>query len=317
MINIAKKVKLSEYSTFKIGGEAKEFIEVKSEKDLSEALEYSNKNKMKFFILGGGSNVIFDDEGYGGLVIKMVSADRGVGVSNKGDGSLKVWAGENISSVLAFSKENGLSGFEWAVGIPGTMGGAVRGNCGAFDGDISQVVFKVNALDEKDDFKMKTFSNEECKFAYRGSLFKDNPNLIIVSIEIKLKEGKKEDIENKMKEIIEKRKVKQPKLQMGSVGSFFTNPVVENENLRKRFEEETGNRCVDKRIPAGWLIEEAGFKGRRIGNIMISDANANFIVNAGGATAKEAILAASIIKQRIRNEFGIQLREEVKFVFNN
>lgn len=317
MINIAKKVKLSEYSTFKIGGEAKEFIEVKSEKDLSEALEYSRKNKLKFFILGGGSNVIFDDDGYEGLVIRMISSGGGVKISDLKSGVFKIWAGENLSSILTFSKENNLSGLEWAAGIPGTLGGAVRGNCGAFDGDMSQVVLNVDVLDEKNNFKTETFSNDKCKFSYRESLFKNNPNLIIVSIEIKLREGKKGEIENKMREIIEKRKVKQPKLQMGSVGSFFTNPVVENENLRKRFEEETGNRCVDKRIPAGWLIEEAGFKGRRIGNIMISDANANFIVNAGGATAKEAILAASIIKQRIRNEFGIQLREEVKFVFNN
>lgn len=317
MLEIKKDVKLSEYSTFKIGGEAKEFVEVKSESDLNEALEYSRKNKLKFFILGGGSNVIFDDDGYEGLVIRMVSSVSGVEISDLEGGVFKVWAGENLSSILTFSKENNLSGLEWAAGIPGTLGGAVRGNCGAFDGDMSQVVLNVDVLDEKNNFKTETFSNDKCKFSYRESLFKNNLNLIIVSIEIKLKEGKKEEIENKMREIIEKRKIKQPKLQTGSVGSFFMNPVVENEELRKRFEKDTGSRCIEKRIPAGWLIEEAGFKGKKIGGIMVSDTNANFILNTGGATAKEAVIAASIIKQKIRNEFGIQLKEEVKFVFNN
>lgn len=317
MLEIRKNVKLSEYSTFKIGGEAKEFVEVKNENDLNEALEYSRKNKTKFFILGGGSNIIFDDDGYEGLVIRMIPGDNGIEILNMEEGVFKIWAGENLSSVVVFSKENNLTGFEWATGIPGTVGGAVRGNCGAFDGDMSGIIFRINALDEKNNFKLEKFSNDECNFSYRGSIFKDNSSLIIVSAEIKLKKGKREEIENKMKGFTEKRKARQPKLQMGSVGSFFMNPVVENEDLRKKFEQETGSTCIDKKIPAGWLIEEAGFKGKKIGNIMISDTNANFIVNFGGATAKEAVIVASIIKQRIRNEFGIQLKEEVKFVFNN
>lgn len=327
MLDIQKNINLAKYSTFKIGGPAKEFVEVKNEKDLEKALEYARNNKINFFILGGGSNVIFDDEGFKGLIIKLSSGGNGINKVSSFETEeifkeseflcFDIWAGEKLSAAVNFSKENDLTGLEWAVGIPGTIGGAVRGNCGAFGGSISDIISEVRILDEADGSILKILSNSECNFSYRSSIFKDNPDLIVISARIKLKGGDKDEIENKIEKILKERAKKQPNSWIGNAGSFFMNPIIEDEKVKEIFEKETGSKIINNRIPAGWLIEEVGLRGKKIGNIMISDINANFLINTGGATAKEVIIATSTIKQKVRTEFGIQLKEEIKLVFNN
>ena len=315
MLEIQKNIKLSDYSTFKIGGPAEFFVEVENEEELLEAINYAKENNLKFFVLGGGSNILFADEGFDGIIIK-ISAQGGP-ASGWQNTSLKIWAGYSLSSLVNFAKENGLSGMEWASGIPGTIGGAIRGNAGAFGGDMSNAILEVKVLDteEVQSSKLKVFSNKECGFDYRNSIFKQNDNLVIVSAKIKLEKGNKEEIESKMKEILTKRAEKQPKGWIGSSGSFFKNPIVENGELIEKFEKDTGNKSMDGKIPAGWLIDEVGLRGKKIGNVMVSEENANFIINNDNGTAEEIVMLASIIKQKVRNEFGVQLKEEVKIVY--
>jgi UDP-N-acetylmuramate dehydrogenase len=318
MIEIQKNIKLADYSTFKIGGPAKEFVAVQSEEDLKEALEYGENNKLKIFILGGGSNILFSDSGFDGLVIKINNNSYLIQ-----DNQIECGAGLPLSQLVNLAKDNNLSGLEWAVGIPGTVGGAVRGNAGAFGGSMGDIVEKVRVLDIKDK-QLNIYDSGKCEFGYRNSVFKKNHSLIIVSTEIRLEKGDKEKIDEKMKEIITKRAEKQPKEWKGSAGSFFENPVVDNAELINRFsaqggpaggwEKEREGEVASKRIPAGWLIEEAGLKGKKVGNVAISETNANFIINTGGGTAEEIIMLASIIKQKVRDELGVQLKEEVNYV---
>ena len=335
MINIQKNIELSKYSTFKIGGPAREFVEVKSEEELEEALEYVKKTKIKFFIFGGGSNIIFDDSGFSGLVVRITSNGSQIKIVKEGKPlqggeafgeekpfSINVWAGEKLSELVNFAKENGLSGLEWAVGIPGTVGGAIAGNAGAFNESMGEIVesariFRFANFDFPSSNKKVTYSSGKCDFGYRKSIFSDNGNLVILSARIDLKKGEKEQIEKRMNEILRKRSEKQPTGWIGSAGSFFKNQIVEKNELIKIFEEDTKTVCEEKRIPAGWLIEEAGLKGKNFGKIMVSDVNANFLINTGGATMEEVVIATGIIKQRVRMKFGIQLKEEVKMVFNN
>lgn len=307
-IIMQKNIKLSDYSTFKIGGEAKFFVEVENKDELLEAIGYAADNKLEYFILGSGSNVLFGDSGFEGLVIKI--GDK----SHEIDGNfIECGAGLLLSEAVAIAKDNGLSGLEWAAGIPGTIGGGIRGNCGAFGGSMGDVISEVRAY-KIDESRIMNYGPNECEFFYRDSIFKRNQNLIIVSARINLKKGNIEEIEDKMKSMLEQRLEKMPKGWAGCAGSFFKNPEVKDEKLREKFERQTGRNCVDGRIPAGWLVYEAGLTGKKIGNVMVGEKHGNFILNMGGGTAEEILMLVSIIKSKVRNEFGVQLEEEVKYV---
>jgi len=312
MLDIQKNVPLARYTTFKIGGPAKEFVAVRSEDDLVEALQYAKENKLRYYILGGGSNVFFDDKGFDGLVIRTESN----GEINLLEGNqVECWTGENLSDLVNFAKNNSLSGIEDLSGIPGQFGGAVRGNAGAFEVEIKDVVMSVKVLDisgEKPESKV--FSREECKFAYRTSIFKKNPGVIILSAIVQLKDGEKAEIERKMKEINRKRIEKQPTGWYGCAGSFFENPTVEDPGLIEKFERDIGGKSIGGKIPAGWLITEAGFRGRKLGGIEVSEKHANFVINTGSGSAEDLIMLVSLIKQKVRSQLGVQLKEEVNYV---
>jgi len=309
MINVQENVILAPYTTFKIGGPAKYFVEVKNENELKESLEYALKNKLDFFVLGGGSNVLVSDQGFDGLVIQFKNAECEVV-----DAKIECGAGATLLKVVRLAAENSLTGLEWAAGIPGTIGGAVRGNAGAFGSNMRSLVKKIRALVKEDDkFIVKDFTPEECEFEYRNSLFKKNKDLIIVSVSLQLKKGNGAEIQKKTNEIIEERNGMHPQ-GMASAGSFFINPRVDNSELLKRFEKESGKRFPDNMIPAGWLIQEAGLSGEQIGGAMISEKHSNFIVNTGKATAENVIILSSLIKQKVREKFNVQLVEEVRFL---
>lgn len=324
MIDIKENVSLSQYTTFKIGGPAKFFVEVNSEEALCETVEYAKDNNIAAFIMGGGSNVLFSDKGFDGLVIRLISKNNGnqpIVKMRMENGSfyLECWAGENLSNILKLAAESSLTGLEWAAGIPGTIGGAVRGNAGAFGSDVSQTVENVRALEiPNSKFQISSKSQisnyklKDCAFSYRDSIFKEKGNLIIISVVLKLKKGNQAEIEAKIKENIEKRTEKQPGGM--SAGSFFKNPVCKDEKLIKQFETDTGLVYKDDKIPAGWLIAEAGFLGKKVGSIQVSENHGNFVVNLGNGKAEEVIMLASMIKQKIREEFNIQLAEEVQYV---
>lgn len=333
MIKIKENIPLANFTTFRLGGPARFFVEVGSEDEIKEALKYAAEKSLDFFILGGGSNILVSDKGFDGLVIKIKSQRSKIKITsqNSKNAFLECWAGENLAALVNFSARNGLSGLEWAAGIPGTVGGAIRGNAGAFGGSMGDVVESVRAL--KIDKKSQIFSGQmnqkaqastpvellaanypsrDCRFVYRSSLFKENPNLIISGAVIKLRPGNKAEIENKIEKTIAQRSAKQPK--GASAGSFFLNPVVTDEKLRHEFEKETGLKLIDQKIPAGWLISYLDLCGKKVGGAMVASENGNWIINTGAATAEDIIILASIIKQKVRVKLGIQLKEEVQYL---
>lgn len=322
MIVIQKNISLTPLTTFKIGGPAKFFVEVRNEVELLEALDFARENKLEIFMLGGGSNILFSDKGFDGLVVKMQSSEVGEpsfassdakASAGKQDAKIECWAGESLASVVNFAKDNSLTGMEWAMGIPGTIGGAVRGNAGAFGGEMADNIESVRALEISGNrTNIVEYKKADCDFSYRTSLFKKNPNLVVISARLKLERGDKSAIAVRIREIAKIRIEHQPK--GFSSGSFFQNPVVDNPEVLKEFEKETGAKSKDGKIPAGWLIEEAGFKGKKIGGVMVSEKHANFFINDGTATAEDVIILAGIIKQKLREGYDVQIKEEIMYV---
>jgi len=311
---LKRNVLLKNYTTFKIGGPAKYFFVAKNTEDLIKAVLVAKKLKLPFFVLGGGSNLLVSDKGYNGLVIKVQGSRFKVQGS-----TITTEAGVPLGKLVRVLIEKGLSGLEWAAGIPGTVGGAIFGNAGAFGSLMRDVVKKVEVFDIKNE-KIKIFQNKNCKFNYRESVFKKNKNLIILSAVIQLKKGRhppatrKKEIKNKIKENLKSRKEKQP-LNFPSAGSVFKNPSP--AQVLKKFGRASGflagrlKRGEPRSFGAGELIEKCGLKGKRIGNVKISEKHANFIVNLGGAKAKDVKKLINLVKKEVKNKFRIVLKEEI------
>lgn len=309
MLNIQENVILAPFTTFRIGGPAKFFVEVKDVEELKEALRFAKENKLEFFVLGGGSNVLVSDAGFDGLIIKIKFTEFNIDIENN---EIEVGAGVFLVKVVKDSAENGLTGMEWAAGIPGTVGGAIRGNAGAFGGEMKDAIESVQVLDTET-MDMKEMACAECAFKYRDSFFKSNPRLIILSAKIKLAAGNAEESRKKIQETIAGRIDRHPG-GMGSAGSYFINPIVKNPELTAEFEKETGKKSKDGKLPAGWLIERAGMKGKKIGGAMVSPEHSNYIINVGSATAEDITALDSLIKQQVRDKFGVELQEEVQYL---
>jgi UDP-N-acetylmuramate dehydrogenase len=224
-----RDVLLKDYTTFKIGGPARYFFKAKIKQDLIEAIQTAKQNDLPFFILGGGSNLLVNDKGYNHLVIKMENAR--IDLFDNSESSCDIEASENpkiyveagavLSSLVAFTIENNLTGMEWATGIPGTVGGAIVGNAGAFGASMSSVVKSVEAIDIESE-KIKVFENQDCGFEYRNSVFKQNENLIVFSAILELERGEKEKIQNSAKEFLNRRS--SANILFPSAGSVFKNP---------------------------------------------------------------------------------------------
>jgi UDP-N-acetylmuramate dehydrogenase len=319
LLKIQENIVLAPYTTFKIGGPARYFVEVSAEETLIEALQYAKNNNLAVFVLAGGSNVLVSDEGFDGLVIKVRShpAYQQAGKlklkieSKNSEVFISCWCGDSLSNLVNFCVENSLTGLAWAAGIPGSIGGAIRGNAGAFGRTIGYNIENVQVLD-LETLRIKAYDLRSCNFSYRSSFFKENDNLMVVSARIKLHKGNKDEIRSEIKEITRKRIERQPK--EASAGSFFENPVVKNRELVERFEKDKEVKCRDNKLPAGWLISEAGLRGKKMGGAKVSEEHGNFVVNSGNATAKDVITLVSFIKQQVRDKFGVQLKEEVQFV---
>ncbi len=311
-MDIQKNKNLAEFSTFKLGGSAQEFIAAQTEKDFMEAMTYAQKKKLPVFVLGGGSNIVFSDQGFTGLVIKNDLKE----IKKEGE-KIKASSGIILGNLISFCLDNNLTGLENLSGIPGTLGGAIWGNAGAFGTQIGDFIEKVSFFNTQKG-KISEFSQKKCQFEYRTSFFKKNPENVIISAVLNLKKGEQKKIALKIKEVLETRKAHQPKDWYGTVGSFFKNPKVENLELIERFEKEKNKKLENETLPAGWLIEKAGFLGKQIGGIKVSENHGNFIVNTGKGKTEDLIILVSLIKQKVRNKFHVQLQEEAQYVgFNN
>ena len=307
MITIQENVPLAPLTSFRVGGSALFYCEIKSLEELKEALEYAKKKNLGFYVLGGGSNLLVSDKGFNGLIIRMKNA--GIRINNN---ILEVEAGVPLIKVINTAAAAGLAGIESLAGIPGTVGGAVRGNAGAYSSEICGVVKSVKAYDCEKDCEI-VFKGPICDFSYRSSIFKKNKNLIILEATLELASGKIAEIQEKTKDVIVKR------ASMGlhgvkSAGSYFMNPVVTNEKLKEDFTKEKGVEPRGSKLPAGWVIDQAGLRGKKIGGAAVSELHANYIVNDQNASSDDVMMLVSYVKQQVRDQLGIQLQEEVNYL---
>jgi len=307
MFTLRRNVSLAPLTTFHIGGKASYFTKTAGALELASAIEYAEKNNLPIFIFSGGSNILFSDKGFAGMVIQMM--DGGIKVSGE---KLLCGAGVVLLTVVKTACNGGLAGIERLAGIPGSLGGAVRGNAGAFGVEIGNVVHSVKVYNTNSGM-VKEYSQKECAFKYRTSIFKKHPELIILSAEIQLVSGDKDLLLKTVDETIAMREAKHPQT-LCCAGSFFMNPIVKDEKLRQEFKKDTGVDAKDDKLPAGWLIDHVGLRGKKIGGAMISDKHPNYLVNVGNATAEDVVMLASLVKTRIRDELGVRLKEEVQYV---
>ena len=311
MESIKENISLKDHTTFRIGGPARYFLETSYKDELKEAIEWAIGKKIRFLVIGGGSNILFSDKGFDGLVIAYKSsfAAKEDLIEARGDGIFKINTTITLSSLIIEMKN--YSGLEWAAGIPGTLGGAINGNSGAAGESMADSVLSVDVLEIRSGaVSEKFFSSEECLFGYRTSIFKNNPELLAVSAELKLKEDSEEAVSEKIKNNLERRKAKQPK--GFSAGSVFKNHhgKIEDSIISSYPELEKNNEKGI--IPAGLLIELCGLKGKTIGGAKISEEHANFIINFQNASSEDVIALIDLIKKSVKEKFSVDLEEEIK-----
>ena len=293
-----ENVLLSKHTTFKIGGPAKYFCIAGNKEDLIKAVKKAKELKMPFFILGKGSNTLALDRGFDGLVIKIKNLKATLqGVRLRASRKIKncniyAEAGVKLGDIIKLTAEKSLTGLEWAVGIPGTVGGAVYGNAQAFNIKMSDIIKSVEIFDAKT-LKIKTLTKKECDFSEKHTVFKKNKNLIIISAVLKLKNGKKKEIQKRIKKHLDYRKKNHP-WKFPSAGSVFIN--------------KTGGP------PSAHLIEKCGLKGIKAGGAKVSEKHAGFIVNTGEAKARDVLKLIKIIKQKVKSKFRIDLEEEIQII---
>src|SRR3989338_8352874 len=301
-IQIQENVPLAPLTTFKIGGPAKYFAEAHSEEEIREALAVAHDKNIPAIIMGGGSNVLVPDNGLNALVVFISLTDFKLNGKE-----LEAGAGCNLFSLIKEASQAGMGGWEKLAGIPGTIGGAVRGNAGAFGTEIKDFPVKIRALNSAT-AEIKEFQNADCDFAYLHSFFKDNPKWIIVHVQIHLRPIPTDISVYSIQETIAERE-KRHLQNVQAAGSYFMNPVAPAE-IVAMFEKEKGMKSREGRVPAGWLIEKAGMKGATVGGAIASLQHPNYLVNTGGATAADVLELAQKIRDAVRAKFGIELKEE-------
>ena len=283
---ISENVSLKNYTSYKVGGICKIMVFPKNIESLVKLIRYLDKEKIKYIVLGNGSNTLFSDDVFDGVVIKL---DEFNTIKERGN-MLVCGAGCQLMKVALSSCRKAMSGLEFATGIPGTVGGAIYMNAGAYKSDMGYIVKRIKVLTP--DYRVITMVNSELEFHYRTSFLKTHKNYICLEATIMLKKGKKEAIEELVKMRRERRLESQP-LEYPSAGSVFRNP---NNDF------------------AGRLIEELGYKGLIRGGAMVSQKHANFIINYKNATAKDIKELITFIKKQVRDRYNIDLKVEQEFV---
>lgn len=278
---------MSKHTTFKIGGNAEIFVKLRSIEQIEKTIELSRKIKKPLKIIGNGSNILVKDEGIKGIVAKICTNSY----EWVDDESIRVDAGLLNSKIAQILLEKELSGFEFAAGIPGTIGGAVKMNAGAYGGQMSDIVVSTRYLNlENEQFKVEQVSNSEQDFSYRHSMFSNNT--IILDVILKLRKGNKTEIQEQMNKYRKSRIEKQP-IDKPSAGSTF-----------KR----------GKDFITAQLIDECGLKGYSIGGAQISEKHAGFIVNTGNATAKDVIDLVEFVKKQVLEKFNKTIELEIEII---
>ena len=286
--DILKDEPMSKHTSFKTGGTADFYIKVQDEKDLKNLIKYANKNKIQVTIVGNGTNLLVTDKGIRGIVIN-VRMNKVTIDNTKNKGTIVAEAGVPVIKLAQLAKDNRLKGLEFAVGIPGTIGGAIRMNAGAYGGEIASVVKETVYMDLKGN--IKTIKNNEHEFTYRNSIF-SKMKVIILRTVIELEEGNLEEIEAKMQENKNSRLSTQP-LDKPNAGSTF----------------KRGNGFITAK-----LIDECGLKGYKIGGAEVSTKHAGFIVNSGNATSQDILDLIDYVKKEVYKNFKVEIETEIEII---
>lgn len=277
---------MSKYTTFRVGGEAECILVVQNEDELARLIPYLNQIEQEYFILGNGSNLLVGDKGYRGMVVKFGEEMEQIQVEGT---RMTVKAGALLSKAAMTAKQHSLTGLEFAAGIPGSIGGGIAMNAGAYEGEMKQVVESVRVMDR--DGQILTLDNDTMEFGYRTSIIKNRP-FIVVEVVLQLAEGDQEMIAARMEELAILRRSKQP-LDYASAGSTFKRP---------------------EGYYAGKLIMDAGMRGYRIGGAQVSDKHCGFIVNTGKATAADIKEVIEEVQERVKERFHVMLEPEIVFL---
>ncbi|MBI1957541.1 MAG: UDP-N-acetylmuramate dehydrogenase [Candidatus Niyogibacteria bacterium] len=308
-MEIREHVELRPHTVFKIGGRARYFCEARTLEDLRDAVHFAREKGLRFFLLGAGSNMLVSDRGFDGLAIKMGLAHCSINGAR-----VEADAGVSMARLTAETIRAGLAGFEWAIGIPGTIGGSVRGNAGCYGTEMKDVLHSVSVFDSEAD-RIRIFSPRECNFGYRDSIFKKRPSWIVVSAIVHLEPGDPARSQKLVAEFSERRSRTQ---DIGSrcAGCMFKNVpwgAVDKSSLTKKI-PELQKFSRDPVIPAAFLIDRLDLKGIKIRGVAISTRHANYFVNVDNSTAEDVMALVSLVKDRVRRSYGILLDEEVQFI---
>ncbi len=301
---------LAPHTTFKIGGPARYFAEVKDMNDLKTVRSFAQDHHVSCVVISGGSNVLISEKGFDGMVIKMNFTDIAV---DREHALVSAGAGVSMSGLSQECAAAGLSGLEFGIAIPGKVGGSIFGNAGCYGNEMKDVVRRVLVLQDRE---MLWLNVQECEFSYRESIFKRNRQWVILKAEFILHKKKKEVILARIKELLDDKKQSQPLGKMAA-GSIFKNPPLADGSppllLMKR---ECGEAPPIKngRVAAWWLIDKAGLRGARVGGAEVSHKHANFIVNSGNATASDVRSLISLIHQTVYKKHTVSLVEEIQYI---
>lgn len=274
------------HTTFRVGGAAQCFVRIGSMEQLKKIVPYLQQVEVPFFILGNGSNLLVGDKGYSGIILQIGDKMNEIAVE---DNRIRVQAGALLSQTARAAQEHGLTGLEFASGIPGTIGGGVVMNAGAYGGEMKQVVERVTVMDRQGE--VLELLADDMEFGYRTSVIKNRP-FVVLEVCLKLGEGDREEISAKMEELTLRRREKQP-LELASAGSTFKRP---------------------EGYFAGKLIMDAGLRGYSIGGARVSEKHCGFVVNTGKATAADVAEVIQEVRDRVKDRFGVTLEPEVIFL---
>lgn len=292
-LTVLENEPLSKHSSFKIGGLARYAVFPENKEQMIIAIESARQGGVKHIIVGNGSNLLFDDDGFDGVVIFTKNMSSAEYIHTVSGTFIRAECGRSLTELASETgKKHGLTGLEFAYGIPGTLGGAVYMNAGAYGGQMSDVVIETEYYDPVSN-EIKVIGKDEHLFSYRHSVFAEHPEYVILSTLIELKEGDAEEIFAAMSKNINARKEKQP-LEYPNAGSTFKRPA--------------GN------LFAGKLIEDSGLKGYTVGGAQVSEKHAGFTVNRGGATCRDVLAVIEHTKKTVLEKFGVELECEVIYI---
>ncbi len=284
--NVYLDVLYKDISTYKLDGKVKYLVDVDSTECLIKLIKFLREKNVKYKVIGGASNLIFKDLVYDGVFIRLKGLDK-IEIT---DNQIKVGSGVSLMKVALKTCNLGFTGLEFATGIPGSVGGAIYNNAGAYKSDMGYVVYSVVVLTP--DLEVKVMKNKELNYHYRDSFFKHNDSYVILEAKMLLKRGNKEKILEVIRDRKDRRILSQP-LEYPSAGSVFRNP---------------------DNIPAGKIIEDIGFKGKNVGDAYVSEKHANFIINKGKAKGIDVIALTDMIKKEVKEKYDIDLIMEQEIV---